>query len=58
MRDDFDTQYDQAQGHFLALADVLRDMGFEDMFGRLAELYYDFRNLPPPGGHSSAERLN
>lgn len=34
---------DEAQGHFLALAELLRDMGMQDLFGRLAELYIEFR---------------
>lgn len=34
---------DEAQGHFLALADLLREMGNFDLLGRLAELYMDFR---------------
>lgn len=34
---------DEAQGHFLALADLLREMGLDDLLGRLAEIYLDFR---------------
>lgn len=50
MNEDFETLHDLAQGHFLALADILRDMGFEDIFSRLAELYCDFRDVPPSPG--------
>ncbi|NMP21657.1 hypothetical protein [Sulfobacillus harzensis] len=49
MIDDFDTLRDEAQGHFLALAELLRDMGFDDIFSRLAELYCDFRDEQSPG---------
>lgn len=50
MDEDFETLRDAAQGHFLALADILRDLGFEDIFGRLAELYCEFREVPPSHG--------
>lgn len=50
MNDDFDTLRDQAQGHFLALADILRDMGFDDIWSQLAQLYCDFRDVPPSPG--------
>ncbi len=38
---------DEAHGHFLALADLLREMGLNDMLGRLAELYLEFRDAEP-----------
>jgi len=44
MQEDLGMLREQAQGHFLALADILRDLEFEDIFGRLAELYCDFRD--------------
>ncbi len=47
MDQDRDALRDEAQGHFLALADILRDLGFDDIFGRMAELYCDFRDVPP-----------
>ncbi|MBX5466340.1 MAG: hypothetical protein K6U14_02430 [Firmicutes bacterium] len=41
--DDVVRNTDEAQGHFLALAELLRDMGMQDLLGRLAELYLEFR---------------
>lgn len=42
MQEGFNTS-DEAQGHFLALAELLHEMGMQDLFGRLAELYIEFR---------------
>lgn len=36
---------DQAQVYFLGLADVLRELGYHDLLGRLAEIYLDFREV-------------
>jgi hypothetical protein len=43
---------DEARGHFLALAEVLRELEQEDLLGRLAQLYMDFRQIDYYGGHS------
>lgn len=33
---------DAAQGHFLALAELLREMNMIDLLGRLGEVYVEF----------------
>ncbi|AEJ41588.1 hypothetical protein TPY_3436 [Sulfobacillus acidophilus TPY] len=49
-----DDGIDEAQGHFLALADLLRELGRTDLLGRLAELYLEFRETSRPEQSSSA----
>jgi hypothetical protein len=43
---------DEARSYFLALADVLRELDQDDLLGRLAELYMDFRQIDYYSGHS------
>ncbi|WP_176213259.1 hypothetical protein [Sulfobacillus thermosulfidooxidans] len=45
MMQDSELLADEARGYFLALADVLRELGQGELLGRLAELYMDFRQI-------------